>query len=128
MKIRNGFVSNSSSSSFCIYGSRISNKNFAVLSSKLGYDITEEDVTIAEESDDDILESMIADVNESLSNQKFISEVVRDGSNRDIYIDRYFKDMRDDETYGQFKRSVDDVLNKFLPNLKAYYYEEGWYD
>lgn len=40
MKIRNGFVSNSSSTSFCIYGTRIANKSFDFMSEleKLGFD------------------------------------------------------------------------------------------
>ena len=51
MKIRHGFVSNSSSTSFCIYGTRIANKSFDFTSKldKLGLDYHE-----ADQSGDDL--------------------------------------------------------------------------
>lgn len=125
MKIRSGFVSNSSSSSFCIYGCHLTHKKFADLASCLGNDLSEEDVDEASENDD--LDELVDEVNNGLKAQGFTSYVIQDGSDYSLYLARYFNSLKDDETYGQMKRSVNDVIDKFLPGLKASYQEEGWY-
>jgi len=104
MKIRNGFVSNSSSSSFCIYGIDM---DFSDVIEKLKASnfLTTEEVERMEEEDewyevDEIIES------------KTVLSVHRDDDN--CWIGRSWSSVGDDETGSQFKESVKDELEKIL--------------
>lgn len=114
MKIRTGFVSNSSSSSFCIYGASFD---------------TDELVTILKN---------IADVDtEGLEPYEIINKIEVNLTNLRCYtcpsddgacIGRSWTDVNDDETGLQFKTSIQEELNKLIPNTKCNTIEESWYD
>jgi hypothetical protein len=105
MKIRSGFVSNSSSSSFCIYGTTISKEDVEkITGEKYDYDtgkleeITELECIVLGESDA-------------------------------IYIGRSYSSIRDDESGKQFKDSVENALKKALGReVKCDTQEEAWYN
>ena len=96
MKTRLGFVSNSSSSSFCLYGIHLS------YNTKL----TEEDYSFL---------------------QKHGLEHMEDDGDM-IYIGREWKTVRDGETGGQFKESVEEAVAKRWPDKTCYTHEEAWYN
>jgi hypothetical protein len=112
MKIRNGFVSNSSSSSFCIYGCHFSlydekgKADFKELATKLKIPkkmvkaLTEEDDNYDLEVDGETLK---LPKNPPLSTY-YSSEC------QDLYIGRSYKTLGDDETGKEFKKSVEDIL------------------
>ena len=100
MKIRNGFVSNSSSSSFCIYGTRITEKDI-----KKSYpDKTEED-------DFDVYEFL----EDLFKDTELTSEYDEEGQ---IYIGREFHTIKDDETGKQFKNNIKETIERLLPKSK----------
>jgi len=102
MKIRNGFVSNSSSSSFVIYGAKIPSK----ILNKENWDI--------------ILENKIAENALSL----YI-----EGNTEDYFIGRYWSDIDDDETGLQFKEKVEREITKVIgKKLKCSTYHETFYN
>ena len=46
-----------------------------------------------------------------------------------LYIGRELSTIKDDETGAQFKKDVEDRLEKFLgKEIKCSIYQEGWYD
>lgn len=120
MKIRNGFVSNSSSSSFCIYGTSISRydaKNKLKLLDKFK-DLDEDDIDILEK-----LEELFKD-NKGIE--------IEDGAGdfSDIYIGSSWAAIKDDETGLQFKERIKETVTKVLVDnaLKFSTYEEAWYN
>ena len=96
MKIRNKFVSNSSSSSFCIMGVSVSNETY------------------------EKVDAAWTDKNRFLDAQCSIS----DGGD-EVYIGAYPYRMKEDETLSQFKqRIVDEAKNKFDIDIEKN--ELGW--
>ena len=91
MKIRSGFVSNSSTSSFCIYGIMYRFEN-----SKDGYDGWDE------------LEKIFKDTGISIHSGPEYSD--SDG----YYIGREYTSIKDNETGLQFKKSTEDIITKKL--------------
>jgi len=109
MKIRTGFVSNSSSSSFCIYGASISDVETLAKALK-----------IESEDDWDAIKSSL----EKLGLDWY------GNSDYGRYIGRTWSSIKDDETGAQFKKSVDDKLKDLLGELapRCGTCEEAWYD
>ena len=123
MKIRNGFVSNSSSSSFLIFGKCFDGvskfiKNDTVLE-KLGNDFDEED-------DVDYYEIM-----EELIGWKEVLEFhINEYDTDSIWVGVSWDKVKDDETGLEFKQRVSNEINKKLgtslriEDLNTY--EEAW--
>ena len=111
MKERNGWVSNSSSSSFLIYGVYLSDK---MLKKYIG--------------DDQDAYEYLEDLCEK-TNDKRIVHFSPTESNAS-YIGASPDKIRDDETGGQFKASVEKAIREVLKdeNLTFGYHEEAWYN
>jgi hypothetical protein len=108
MKIRNGFVSNSSSSSFLIYGVAVDRSELEGMLDEKGIGDVWEFHTVAEEAG---LEAHFPDGYDS------------------VYFGLSWDDVRDDETGAQFKQRVVESLKKmgfkagFVPStLSETYY------
>lgn len=98
-KTRFGFVSNSSSSSFLIYGTNISNSDLEKIEES-GFDI-------------DRLEDVGLDIHRM---------------DYETYIGRSWDNIGDDETGRQFKESVQEKIRVHFPDAKFGTFEEAWYD
>lgn len=119
MKIRNGFVSNSSSSSFLIFGKSFDGVNFLKNNEKVKEMI---------DDDEDIYEIM-----ESVfpwSSKKVIEYHMMEYDDT-IYVGQSWDKVKDDETGLQFKqRTVDEInnicgTNYTIEDLTTY--EEAWH-
>jgi hypothetical protein len=91
MKIRNGFVSNSSSSSFVVYGKELSEQDFKDL--HLKYNLNED------------LDNY--DTIEKISN---ITGITLDIEGEYNWVGRPYISIGDDETGAEFRKSVEDIL------------------
>ena len=120
MKIRNGFVSNSSSSSFCIYGSSFDMDEFSKLAEKLGLKADAVD-------DDDEFDFDEYDAVERAC-AKFNLEVHMPSESDTFYVGRSLTDIKDNETGKEFKDSVKKNLKElFGRKIDCEYCEESWY-
>jgi hypothetical protein len=114
MKIRSGFVSNSSSSSFCIYGTYMT---FNEILEKVKSSLTEDEIEELEE-DEYLLREMLE---EKTSMTVYSSE-------GDYWIGRSWADIGDDETGSEFKESVKGELETILgPDIDCRTHEEEIY-
>lgn len=115
MKIRSGYVSNSSSSSFCIYGATF---DYAELMEKVEKFFTEDEL---EELEDDpyLLEEKLC---------KKTDLAIFSSEGESFWIGKSWADIGDDETGGQFKESVKEEIEKLLgPDIDCDTYEEEIY-
>jgi hypothetical protein len=123
MKIRSGFVSNSSSSSFCIYGAHFSSPSEAIeLIEEIGGDVmlvTQAKALLSDESGDpsDFLMEW-ADKEDFF----FSSGPDSDG----VYIGRSWASVKDDETGRQFKDSVEEKLKTIFGKVPFDTFQESW--
>jgi hypothetical protein len=102
MKIRAGFCSNSSSSSFCIYG------------------VYTEDGDLVKSMDNNEFDNAL-----SKANFDFYHLDGLDG----YYIGRELTSMKEDETMREFKKRVEEDLQKILEiNENCSFFQESWYD
>jgi hypothetical protein len=100
MKIRQGFVSNSSSSSFCIYGACVS---------------------------DHFCEDEIEEMENKISAEGFEVHYMCDYGG--IYVGRDWSSVKDDETGAQFKTSVEKSMKElFDGKVKCSTCEAAWRD
>lgn len=105
MKFRNGFVSNSSSSSFLIYGTYVDRTEFEKAVKAAG---------IKEYSG-------------------YPSETCLPGLNAwdpdgdYVYLGLSWDSIGDDQTGAQFKKGVEEAIRKILPNAKIDTHEHAWY-
>jgi len=103
MKVRLGFVSNSSSVSFTIYGIYVEGKR----------------------------NNCIEEIRNIAGEMGLFTHYDRDGE--DAYIGRKWSDIKDNETGAEFKKSVKEkisllVLKASIKDATLCTFEEGWYD
>jgi len=113
MKIRNGFVSNSSSSSFCIYGTTCETNDFM----KILKDKKLIDENIEEFYEVDTYELKLNGL--SIYCMEDVDEV---------YLGRDWCNIKDDETGKEFKEDVQNKINELMPDHKCSTLEEAWRD
>lgn len=102
MKVRFGFVSNSSSSSFCVYGTYI-------------------DENVYYEKYEEFKDIMNENYIETHGNPYDYDNTTMVG--------RAYSTLKDDETGGEFKRKTEEAMKKiFGDDIKLSYHEAGWYD
>ena len=112
MKLRQGFVSNSSTTSFCIYGAYLDDSED--LAAKLG----------AEIEDDDVYEA----VYDKLDGHDDL-QVEFDPYDSGVWVGISWTRVGDDETGAQFKQRVKDTLEKYgLTDLNLSTHQEAWRD
>lgn len=108
MKIRTGFVSNSSTSSFLIYGTSLSL----------------DEITRRLNIIDTYVSTYIV---RNMIREKLGDDYVVAAPWDDIYIGRSWSSIGDDETGAQFKQRIEKELTDLLgPNLDLYTCEEAW--
>ena len=109
MKIRRGFVSNSSSTSFCVYGAEIEYDDFIAF---LPQDYVAKKLLLDEISEEDLpqlIEEHLSDIFEGTS-----LYAVNSWEQRTVYIGRELVTLRDDETGKEFKDSVLETLKEIF--------------
>ena len=112
MKIRECLVSNSSSSSFCIFGTILSEKCVEELKKKFG----DEDQGMYE-----IADKMISDQKLDLS--------IHCPPDDQYYLGRSWSKVKDDQTGGEFKEDVKKQIIQLLgKEVKLGTHEEAWRD
>jgi hypothetical protein len=127
MKVRVGFVSNSSSSSFLIYGISMSESKIVDMMKEMFPEDVKEYCTCDEDSSyrDDIWE--ICEVLTDKLGEGF--EFHRPDENGDVYVGKSLTRQKDEETGAEFKASVDVAIKKiFGDESKPDYLAEAWRD
>lgn len=103
MKVRTGFVSNSSSTSFAIYGVCIDEDTFEKLLKTKGIEVKEDFDCLFE------LDKYV-EWEESMP----MLDIIRDSECEAVYIGRWLSDIGDNETGGEFRKSVEEAIKKEL--------------
>ena len=143
MKIRNGFVSNSSSSSFCIYGTIVEKDYWNILNTirENSPETFKKIRSLVEKWDDskDILAWMdddeeterpdgYGDIGEIIG-EAFEDEIdihFASGYDDHIYIGRSWRNIGGEETGNQFKKDIENKIGKILGKVKFETHEEAW--
>lgn len=146
MKIRSGFVSNSSSSSFVVYGSEIEFDpmdwvnmfkkkdpkwyDSLIREFKLEYCIDEIEDPEKLADDPDFEDFVYSQIDDQIYEQTNVLGNDYDYYNCDgtVIIGRRLRSIRDDETGAQFKESVLKTLSEHFGVKECFYYDEVKYD
>jgi hypothetical protein len=120
MKLRSGFVSNSSSSSFLIYGTEV---DASELAEKLN--LTEEEKNSLDEEGDWYLSEILYKHNEMVKGLEFISAYGGEA----FYLGLSWDSIGDDETGKEFKSKIEESVKTLLgDNVKCKTHQEAWHD
>jgi hypothetical protein len=111
MKIRTGFVSNSSASSFCIFGCCISSDDLED-PKKLGG--LEHDEDIDEDTEDDELAELLSEKLEATEVPEGVDIERLQYGDGEVYVGMSPWQCRDDETMGEFKLRAKQTVTEFL--------------
>jgi len=104
-KYRNGFVSNSSTSSFCIYGCYLGDSD----------------------SNPNNWDALIDEISDKIKNTDLEIHHTEYGA----FVGREFTTIKDNETGGEFKKGVTDKILEILPDKKKEdvgTVEQAWYN
>ena len=131
MKIRQGFVSNSSTTSFCIYGASFDGGSTALIEElkKLGESVF---AFIPEEKRKE-LKKMIGNDEEHWDIEDAIASILSiEGhcgyEDYNVYLGDSWKNIKDDETGKQFKERIETQIKKLFPDAKFGTHEEAFRD
>jgi hypothetical protein len=116
MKIRTGFVSNSSTSSFCIHGIGMDTWDFTDLLKKRGILSKDEDIDLWD----------WYEKNEDMLKEKGLEcEIPCDYDT--IYIGKSYDKIKDDQTGKEFKNEVENDLKELLgDDISIGFQKEAW--
>lgn len=126
MKVRLGFVSNSSTSSFCIYGTYIEFHEIGTtefLEFMVDHIDKVETIAQAEEGLEDDRYDVFWEMEKALNLDYHIVE-----GDDGVYIGDAWSSVGDDETGRQFKDKVEEKIKKLWPKAKCMTLEEAWRD
>jgi len=126
MKIRSGFVSNSSSSSFCIFGVSLDTSEFKKTKA---YQQTLKELADKEGKTPEELEESwgVYEISEGIKLPDDFS-MHQPPEFETVYIGRSWTGIKDDETGAQFKENVRTVVKEMLGNQTFAIHEVSWYN
>ena len=120
MKIRRGFVSNSSSCSFCIYG-------ISIEPQKLCEKLIENGIELTEADQEDIYDWFDSKENKLTENLG-----IRYGpeyGEGDLFIGKEWHNITDDQTGAKFKKEIEENIEKLIgKDTKCFTHKEAWYN
>lgn len=119
MKVRTGFVSNSSSSSFCIFGIDV---KYGDIETQLINDFTAEELAEAKSKNKRFDETNFRDLI-TLFCKKNSFDYIDDFEGDTIYIGRDPGSIGDDETGREFRNSIGDKLKPFVGDKQPKWHE-----
>ena len=124
MKIRNGLVSNSSSSSFCIYGVEVTDKMQEKIKKFLGPKKNVED-----DEDNEFISHSELDEMFNYNEKKFDVVYFCAFSGESGYLGRSWSSIKDNETGKQFKDSIEKTIESIVgEKVKCDTHDEAWND
>jgi len=126
MKIRMGFVSNSSTSSFYLYGAHLTRDKIKT-PEILQYLVESENWPAVnhKEASDYLDRGYYADLFEDICLELDLEYACPPDN---YYLGKGWEDIGDDETGRQFKDRVAAAIHKFFPGVECANYSESWHD
>lgn len=118
MKIRNGFVSNSSTTNFCLYGIYL--KNDEVLEIAKNLKLVDSNQKVLKEA---------YEIMDKIVRKYKLLNYQSDSAEDSFCIGRKPDSLEDDETGKEFKEKTKKVLDEITQkNTEPYFITDGWFD